>query len=300
MSSPDISQLTANKFVELGGQVFGKKVMEWNLRELGVEVRVNVKAPQALTKLSATGGPRPYSAGDNTDGNGVAFSDRVLTAFLSKWDHDFDPEKFRNTYLAKAANDDTPFYMAATQQLAKEYLEKIYSNTLYLGVRDANGDAAVDICDGWGTILAALILANDIDPVATGAITAANAVEKIDLQFDSASDYLKKQEGLMYCSRTIFRHYAKRYRELYNQRADLVSDNQIRIDNTKTLLTVADFMGNSGRLIHTLPGNLVFGTDVESIKVAATVRRNIIEARPMMSAGCEFQDLDVLSTNDVA
>jgi hypothetical protein len=59
-------------------------------------------------------------------------------------------------------------------------------------------------------------------------------------------------------------------------------------------------MGTSSRLIATLPDNLVFGTDVERVQVAASQRRNIIEVRLMMPIGTQIQDLDAILVNDQA
>jgi hypothetical protein len=159
MANPDLSAI-ATSFVERGGPIFAKRVLNWQLRKQGVQVRTNVKTPQALTKLSAVGGPRPYRAVDDIAGNGVKFTDRTLTVYNSKWDYDFDPEEFRNTYLAN--DPQVPFAQAAAEQLAKEYLAGIQTSTLYLGVRNAAGTGAVDICDGWGTIIAAAIVATTL------------------------------------------------------------------------------------------------------------------------------------------
>jgi hypothetical protein len=301
MPNPDLS-LIATSFVQFGGQVFGKKVLSWKLRELGIQVRTNVRAPQTLTKLSAVGGPRPYRSQDDTTGNGVKYTDRILTAYNSKWDHDFDAEEFRNTYLNMGVTD-MSFAQAANEQLAKEYLDSIMRNTLYLGVRDGAGDAAVDICNGWGTILATEITATNIVPVATGAISSSNAVEKVEEVVQSAvgdKAWMRDEQGIVYCSYGMFDKYKTRYRALngFQFQPGVLGD--YKLDNLNAVLRPVPFMGSSDRLIYTLPNNLVFGTDVENIQVAASVRRNIIESRPMMSAGCEFQDLEAMIVNDQA
>lgn len=300
MANPNLAALTANKFVEAGPELLSKKVMNWNLKELGVEVRTNVSAPQALPKIGAEGEPRPYAAADHTNGNGVAITDRILTAYLSKWDYDFDPEEFRNTYLANLAKMKGNFVSEAAAQIAKEYLDKIYRNTLYLGVRNGTGTTAAAICDGWGTIIAAEITAENLTAVATGALSSSNAVTKVEQHYDAFPAWMKEVDAIIYCSRNNFSNYARHYRTLNGFKADIVSTNDIRIDNTNTILRAAGFMGTSGRLIGTVAGNLVFGTDVESVKVAASVRRNIVEARPMMNVGCQIKDLAAIVVNDQA
>lgn len=301
MANPDVSAI-ASSFVEFGGEIFAKKVVNWKLRELGIQVRTNVKAPQPLTKLSAVGGPRPYSSGDHVTGNGVKYTDRILTAYQSKWDHDFDPEEFRNTYLATHALDDTSFAEAANEQLAKEYLAKIISDTLLLGVRNPAGTTTAAIADGWGTIIAAEITATNITPVATGALTAANAVTKVEDMVSAFPEWMREYETpiIMFCSYGTMDKYVSHYRTLNGYKLETSDKGDYKLDGKNAVLRPAAFMKTSGRIIATPANNLVFGTDVEQIKVAASVRRNIIESRPMMPVGCQIQDLDALIVNDQA
>lgn len=299
MANPDLSAIAAG-FVKHGGQVFGKKVVEWKLRSLGIQVRTNVNQPQDLTKLSAVGGPRPYRAQDDITGNGVKFTARTLTVYNSKWDYDYDPEEFRNTYLA--SNPQSPFVQASAEQLAKEYLAGINNSTLYLGVRNAAGTGAVDICNGWGTIIAAEIVATTLTPVATGAITSANAVTKFEQMVSALPTWMREREEgfLIYCSYSNFDNYRTHYRTLNGFGFDKEATGKYKLDNVNGYIVPVSFMNSSARLIATIENNLVFGTDVENIKVAASVRRNIIEARPMMAAGVEFQDLEAMKVNDQA
>ncbi len=300
MASPDI-QITNDVFLKFGGSIFGKKVVTWDLRNQGVQVRTNVRTPQALTKLSAKGNPQPYSAADSTSGNGPKYTDRVLTAYQSKWDYDFDPEEFRNTYLADP-NNETPFAQAAIEQVAKEYLAYIDSDVLYTGVRDANGTDAADITNGWGTLIAAAVIAGDLVEVATGALTNANAVTKVEQLVNDASFplWMKKEGFIIYCSHATKAKYTQHYRTLngFGFKANEVGD--YPLDNENGVLRPVTWMGTSGRLIATVKDNLVFGTDLEQVDIASSMRRNILEVRQMMPVGCEIQDLEAMVINDQA
>jgi len=301
MANPDVSAI-ASSFVEFGGDIFSKKVVNWKLRELGIQVRTNVNAPQPLTKLSAVGGPRPYATGDNTSGNGVKYTDRVLTAYQSKWDHDFDPEEFRNTYLATMALEGVGFAQAANEQIAKEYLAAIMNDVLLLGVRNGAGTTAAAIADGWGTIIAAEITATNITPVATGALTTANAVTKVEEMVAAFPTWMREYETpiIMYCSYATMDKYVAHYRTLNGFKLDTSVKGDYALDGKNAILRPASFMKTSGRIIATVQNNLVFGTNIEQIQVAASVRRNVIESRPMMPVGCQIQDLDALVVNDQA
>lgn len=297
MANPDLSAI-ATSFVERGGPIFAKRVLNWQLRKQGVQVRTNVKTPQALTKLSAVGGPRPYRAVDDIAGNGVKFTDRTLTVYNSKWDYDFDPEEFRNTYLAN--DPQVPFAQAAAEQLAKEYLAGIQTSTLYLGVRNAAGTGAVDICDGWGTIIAAAIVATTLTAIATGVITNANAVTKFEQVAAALPTWMRENGFIIYCSYANFDNYRQHYRATYGFSFEKSVEGDYKLDNINGIIRPVGWMNSSARLIATVENNLVFGTDIENVQVAASVRRNIIEARPMMAAGTQIQDLAAIFVNDQA
>jgi hypothetical protein len=300
MANPDVSAI-ATSFVEFGGQIIRKRVLEWNLRSQGIQVRPNVTAPQVLPKLSAVGGPRPYRSQDDTAGNGVKYTDRILTAFNSKWDHDFDVEEFRNTYLAAGVTD-MSFAQAATEQIAKEYLDQIQKNTLWLGVRNGAGANAAAICDGWGTIIAAEIVATTLAPVATGVINVTNALDSVEAVVEACPAFMRAalDSIIIYCSYSVFDLYTKNYRTANGFGFNQSATGDYKLDNKNAILRPVAWLGTSQRLVATLAGNLVFGTDAENIRVAASVRRNIIESRPMMSAGCQINDLDILIVNDQA
>lgn len=300
MANPDVSAI-ATSFVEFGGQVFGKRVLNWNLRKQGIQVRTNVLAPQAMTKLSAVGGPRPYRSQDDTTGNGVKYTDRILTAHNSKWDHDFDAEEFRNTYLSAGVTD-MSFAQAANEQIAKEYLSKIMTSTLWLGVFNAAGVDAAAIATGWGTLIAAEIVATNITPVTTAAHSITNAVANAEAVIEAVPAFMRESEEgiILYTSYSFFDKYTKNYRTLNGFGFNPGPLGDYKMDNKNAVIRPVSWLGTSSRLVATVPNNLVLGTDIESIKVAASVRRNIIESRPMMSIGCQIQDLDVLVVNDLA
>lgn len=299
MANPDVSAITS-AFVEFGGQIISKRVLEWKIRSQGIEVRTNVVKPQVLPKISATGNPRPYRAQDDTSGNGVKYTDRTLTVYNSKWDYDFDPEEYRNTYLGEGVHN-MGFAQAAANQIAKEYLDAILTNTLWFGEYNAAGTTAAAICDGWGTIIADEITATNLTPVATGEITDSNAVASLELMVESAPAYMRDSNDAMilYVPYHIFDKYTKNYRTLNGFGFNQSMTGDYKLDNKNAIIRpVAWIPASSGRVMLTLSGNPVFGTDIENITVAASQRRNIIEARPMMAAGCQFKDLDVLVVND--
>ena len=296
MATPDVSALTSS-FVERGPSIFQKSVLGWNLRGQGVQVRTNVNAPQAMTRLSAVGNPRPYTAADALT-TGPKFTDRVLTAYQSKWDYDFDSEEFRNTYLAN--DPQMPFYQAALEHVSAAFLDEVTRNTLYLGSRSGAGTTAAAIATGWGTDIAALITATTLTPIATGAISDTTGVDKFELMVAGVPTWMREKGFIIYCSYAKFDNFRKDYRTRYGFNFDKNVIGKYSLDNLNVELRPVAWMGTSGRLIATVENNLVFGTDVERVSVAASTRRNIIEVRLMMPVGMGIQDTDAIFVNDVA
>jgi len=296
-TTPDLSSLSTS-FLKFGGQIIMKAVNAADYKGQGIQVYKNVKAPIPLTKLSAQGGPRPYREQDDTTGNGVKFEDRILTVYNSKWDYDIDPEKFRNTYLADET--DIPFYQYILEQVANEYVAAINDDTAYLGVYNASGTAAVDIATGWGTIIANEIIATNLTPVVTGAITSSNAVTKVKLNAKSVPLWMRKKKTITYCSYNVFDKFCDHYETLNGYQYKPDNNEEYKIQGVNSVLMPVTWMGASQRLITSISMNLAVGTDGESVKIASSVRRNIIEMRPMMPVGFQISDLEALVVNDQA
>lgn len=301
MANPDLSTLTS-AFVEFGGKIFMKNVNEadFMLTADGIAVYKNCNKPLALPKLSATGNPRPYRSQDDTSGNGVKWSDRTLTAYQSKWDMDFDPEEYRNKYLNDGT--DMPFWKYCIEQFTKEYLASVNDNTAYLGSYNASGTTAAAIATGWGTTIAAEILGGALTPVVTGAITSANAVTKVELVAKDAQvkAWMRKKGLIIYVSFDVFDKFVSHYRTLNGYQYMPSVNGDYKIDGMNAVLKPVSWMGSSQRIIATIAGNLATGVDKDQVKVAATARRNIIEARPMFAVGFQISDLEAIVVNDQA
>lgn len=296
MSTYNLTEI-ASAFVG-GAEVFQKEVLNWRIREAGVQVRTNVKTPQALAKFSVDGTPRPYRADD--DFNGATFADRILTAYPAKYDMQLDFVEFYNTYLAELP--EMPFEQYALQQAAKQFVDSLQTSTLWTGVRNGSGSAAADICDGWGTLIAAAITASDITPVAGAAITSSNAVTQVELVADAASVIMKERGFRILCSYGTLEKYRKHYRSTYGFSFDKGETGQYKLDGQNAILTPCAFMGSSQRLVATFDNNLIFGTDNEALMNFPTPHLNLLQNRMLMTAGCQIRDIgsEVFVVNDQA
>lgn len=298
MATFDLATITS---AFLGGaEIYKKALLNWNIRQLGVQVRTNVKTPQAMAKLSTDGEPQPYRKQD--DFNGATVTDRVLTAYQSKYDQEIDVEELRNTYLAELP-EATPlksFEQYCIEQGGQQYLDKLMTATLWTGVRNGAGVAAADICDGWGTIIAAEVIAANLVEVATGAVTSSNAVTQVEKVADAAPTWMKEKGFTVYCSYDILEKYRKHYRSLNAFGFNKNERGQYQLDGINAVLRPVSFMGTSQRIIATVDGNFVFGTDLDRLALYPTPHLNLLRNRILYPVGCQIRDLDALVLNDQA
>lgn len=296
-ATPDLSALTTD-FVNFGGKILMNNVNKLDLEGQGILVLKNLDKPEVLPKMSATGNPRPYRENDDSASQGVVFTDRTLTVRKAKWDFLYDPELYFNTYLAKGAKD--PYYQFSLNVLSEAFMAAINDSVLGAGTYNASGSTAAAIATGFLTNIAAEITATNITPIATGAVTSSNAVEKVDVMIAALPEWLVQKGGVVLCSRTVFNYYVQRYRSLYNFQFKANADGEYQIDNYPSWkLKVASWMGSSNRLIATAKDNLVVGFG-SGMRIAASTSRNLIEGRILTEVGCEIADLSALKVNDQA
>ena len=199
-----------------------------------------------------------------------------------------------------ANQDGAPFYEQSLNHISKAFLDEVLRNSLYLGVRNPAGTTAAAIADGFGTIIAGLITATTLSPVVTGAITDANGVDKFEQMITALPAWMRERGGIIYCSYAKFDNFRKNYRTAFNFQFDKNAEGRYKLDNLNFEIRPVAWMGSSSRLLATIENNLVFGTDVERVQVAASQRRNIIEVRLMMPIGMQIQDTEAIFVNDQA
>lgn len=297
----------SNELATYGGKFFAQLVNKAQFMDDVIFLR-NVKTPIALPKLNINGEPRPYRAQDDYSGNGMNISDRILTVHQSKWDFDaIDAEVLRNTYLAQVEAgaldaQKIPFSQFVTAELVRNYMAAINDKTFWIGVRNPAGTGAASIFDGFGTMLAAAITANEIEPIVTGAITDANAVSKVDTFHEELPAYMKDRETIIYCSWNVFEKYRRNYRAAHGFTFDPNPTGQYRLDGKMSILVPRSWMGTSQRLVCVAAEqkNMYMGLDSDGVKLYPTVKHNLITVRAMMPIGAQWADMNAVFCNDQA
>jgi hypothetical protein len=296
--APDLSAISTGFFTK-GPETFRKQVNSWNLDKYGIRVYKRVKQPIKLPKLSAKGGPRPYRTNDDSSGNGFKFTDRELKVNQSKWDFTYNPEEFRNTYLQDESEQ--PEYQQALDQISKEYLAAINDSAMGSGTYNSSGTTAAAIATGYLTIIANEISGSAITPVVTGSISTSNAVTKVETLVSAMPAWMRERTDVkILCSYDVFDKYKTHYRASFGFTFQPSAIGKYIVDGTNIELVPCSWMGSSQRLIGTIDGNLVAGTDSDAISVHPSIKMDQIEVRLKMAVGLQIADLEALIVNDQA
>jgi hypothetical protein len=298
--APDISAM-ATEFVKFGGDVIKKAVNKLSVKgNPFYSFYPNLTGPLVLPKFSASGEPRPYRAQDDTSGNGIAVTDQILHTHGSKWDMDFDFEKWHETYMA--SDTEQPYREYMLGQMADEYMGFINDDVIFSGDYNGAGSTAAAITNGWGTHITDDIAgAGAIEVIATGTVDATNAVEKHELILSSLPAWAREQgnvEGIM--SYAQFDNYKKNYRATYGYSFQPRQDGYYYLDGTNIKIRPESMFKTSNRIVYSVAKNLAWGMKGQNIKVYATARRNIIEVRPILYVGTQIADFDKIWVNDQA
>lgn len=161
------------------------------------------------------------------------------------------------------------------------------------------------ISTGWGKIIADEITATNITPIATGAITNANALTKFEQMYNAMTVAHRALGGTFKCSYATYRNYIEHERTVYGYVANPGMGVGVKsiYGDPKWTIEPCTWMGTSGRVIATPKDNLVFGTNIESDmtkvgKVIETLHgyKSVVK----WIQGCEISDLEVLYVNDQA
>lgn len=161
------------------------------------------------------------------------------------------------------------------------------------------------ISKGWGTIIAEEITATNITPITTGALTNANALDKVELMYNGMTVAHRNLGGVFYMSHANYRNYLIHERTTYGNTATPALANGVKTvyGDPKWIIQPCTWMGTSGRVIATQKDNLVFGCNMETDpgKVAKTIEtlhgyKSVVK----WFQGCEIADLETLYVNDQA
>lgn len=202
--------------------------------------------------------------------NALAFGARILKVRGVKVDLLLIPQVLEKSWLGKMkkANDpwDMPFEAFIMDYINSKIREELRLRAIYKGVYNGAGTDPDDTMDGFLKIVSDEITATNITPIVTGAITAANVIDKVELTYDGLGEAYKNTPTIIKCSPTIFDWYNRRYRLDYgaNQNYEGMKRGRILLDGTMCELVREPGLAGSQRLLASVKDNFVYGVDSAS------------------------------------
>tara|TARA_R110002096_G_scaffold129211_7_gene277918 strand:+ start:1475 stop:2638 length:1164 start_codon:yes stop_codon:yes gene_type:complete len=162
--------------------------------------------------------------------------------------------------------------------------------------------------DGPAKIIADALTASEITATTTGALTAANALEKVELVYNDMTTAHRKKGGIIHLSPDSFRFYLKHEQSVFgNTNTPESGDGRKYVygSGKKWEIKEASWMETSGRIIvnvqgeNLIPGTTIVGERGPSLgKMVPTVHGYLTSAKWLL--GFQVADLECLYVNDQA
>lgn len=201
------------------------------------------------------------------------------------------------SFTANSSNSDsseTRYYRAVASVSANQTPETHPAKWL--------DESARAVCKGIGGYLADAITASEITPVTTGVTDATDTYEAcVDVYRDLDPAFNMAKEILLYVS-------PDKYFDLQDNIENDITKNfmimqglmKLPKSNDRCRIISAPFMAGSNRIIATLPGNFVFGTDLESDMSDIDVQKQGYKLWYMTEGVCGLQiaDTQAIACND--
>jgi hypothetical protein len=160
--------------------------------------------------------------------------------------------------------------------------------------------------DGIGTIIAAEITASNLSPITTGAISASNAIEEVDLIINSMTPAHRAKGGIIHVSPVVYMYYLQNLKTAYPHWITPEAGDGTQYvygSGKKWMLKAATWMGTSQRIIANVEGkNLYVGTNLTAIPAITNMVPTLhgYKAVSKFLMGSQIGDLECLYVNEQA
>ena len=187
-------------------------------------------------------------------------------------------------------------------KVKKEIEYQIAFKGVYAAPTAGTAGAAGTSADGLLKIISNAVTATKITPIATGAVTEANARESFEMVFDGVAADFQDQPLICLASPQLARLYKRDYRAEFGPNQDYTAmrkeDQTIMIDGTNCEITPIPGMNGSQKIIITTPENLlrvIDGTEEDSnFNLRFQVDKRIIDVLGDFKMGWGFAIIEGL------
>ncbi len=248
----------------------------WN----DVTVLPDVKNKIRLTTLLVDSILKPYTSTFTPSLQKINFKPRDIGVDVGKADLLLDPEEYRQTYLAEFTKkgvqrspEDLPFEQYVWEAIFAKFGEDVNNVAAYFGVHNAGGSAPVDVCDGFGTKLAAMITASEVTPNSVGALVKTTAQDQLLTIWRSIPEKfrVKKLQMTAYMSQDSYDAYedgqdTKSYNNGLGE--SFLGPKYLRHTSGMLELRPVSWMSGSDRVIITPKSNIIMAADATEMDLA--------------------------------
>jgi hypothetical protein len=241
----------------------------------------------------------------------VSFAPAIIKARPIKVDIEFEPKDLEQTWEGKRIDGSLPegqdflesyIFDQIIAKIKREIEYKIAYTGVYKAPTPGTPGAAQDSADGLLTVVDAGITAGTIEGIDTGAIDETNAIDSLEAVYDAVDDEYKDGELIALVDGTVARAYKRDYRSAYGPNQDYTAmgkeGSEFYIDGTNCKVVTAAGLNGTGRVIITLPDNLIRvidGTQEDSnFNVRFQVDKRIIDTLADFKMGWGFGITDGL------
>jgi len=273
------------------------------------EVMEGVEDELPLPRLEVGDLVQPGRTGTwNPTNNALGFKARIAKARSMKVDLVLTPSDLYKTWLGALRKPgtkvtDLPFEKFIFDHIISKARENVYLNAIYKGTYDAAGGTPGATMDGWLKLIADEITANNLSPIATGAITATNVEDKLLAVYDGLHEAVKNTPTQMKVNAQIFDWYIRNQRKVYGGAGDYTGV-ETTLFGANCELIREPGLGTSQRVICTPKANMVYVLDSlrSSNNITTEVEKRDINLMMDFNGGVQFKEVNdkVLAVNDQA
>jgi len=241
----------------------------------------------------------------------IKFSPRTLDVVGADMDLKIIPSKWEKSYHAymRKRGQNNHSFIPFERYIIDKLLSRIKSlqeNAIWQGVAAGSPedtDLLDALFDGYLKIIADEITNTNITPVATGAFTATNAVEKLEDMYQNLGAAYQYMPIACYMSIQNANRAKQDYRERYGKYVTL-DHGAFRFDLGDLTFYPLPGLGTSGRVIMTPMDNMHYGMDLESDASVINFEQEDQGMKMFMdfNMGCQIGIIhdDILIVNDQA
>jgi hypothetical protein len=247
-----------------------------------------VQDEYVLTEMEVAEMMQPYQTAWTPKGT-VSFKPEIIKARPVKVDFPFTPKALEASWIGflktnNSSPEEYPFVKYIYEKIIERVIRDLNSciiNGVYVAPTPGTPGAAATSFNGLRKVVVDAIAAGKITAFATGALSTANIVDKVEALCDSVDEQFKGQPLTLIMSNTWKTAYFRRKRADFGGNTDYSAEKTL-VDFTNVEIKTPTYMNGSNRLIISPPSNILLVEDGVNEEEKMIVQANRRELEVMM------------------